>query len=69
MKKNGGIKTSEKDGLTDTEETSEYVEEKYGAFSRLARGEEDKGTDYWNQGSTERSDYEDDGEEMMARCI
>lgn len=65
MKKNGGIKRSEKDGLKDTEETSEYVEEKHGAFSRLAWGEEDKGTDDGHQGSTERSGYKDGGEEML----
>lgn len=62
MEKNRGIKGSKKDGLTDTEKTSEYVEEKHGALPGLARGEEDKGTDGRNQGSTERSDDEDGGE-------
>lgn len=66
MKKNGGIETSEKDGLTDTEETGENVEEKHGAFSRLARSEEDEDADDGKQGSAERSDYEDGGEEMLA---
>ena len=65
MEKNRGIEGSKKDSLTDAEETCEYVEEKYGPLSRLARGEEDKGTDDGHQGSTERSGYKDGGEEML----
>jgi hypothetical protein len=65
MKDDVRVERGKIDGLAYSEDAREDIEEKDGTSPRLCRGKEEQDADDGEKDGAERSDYEDDGEDVM----